>query len=327
MMNSRCISLFTILVCGLLPTGAYAAAESDKFPVKPIRIVVHVGPGGAADVYARALARAAEPFAGQPIIVENRPGGAGAAQMASLSHASPDGYTIGINTLTHLTGMLTNLKGLFSPTDFTWILQNQIDTHILLVNEDSPYQTYEQLVEGTKRSGRPLIVSGYGTIGSTAYIATHLFTQPKDIKFSWVSYGSSTDATSAMMGGHVQATVTNPGQAFQFIEAKRVRALGVLSPRRNKLLPQVPTFIEAGVSEGSNWYQVRGIYGPAGIPQDVQNALAEIFTKGMRDPNFLRYQEQAGLETETLGPKEYQQSLANQVELAKDALREAGVDK
>ncbi|CAM0557547.1 hypothetical protein EHLJMEHL_02639 [Vreelandella titanicae] len=318
--------MFAFTICSFTLMVAVDTHANEDFPSKPIKLVAHVGPGGAADVFARTLARAAEPIAGQPIVVENRPGGGGAAQMAVLTSAEPDGYTLGTNTLTHLTAMLTNLSGVFSPDDFSWIFESQTDSHTLIVKDDSQYASLDELVADARSGNISLTVGGYGSAGSTQNIAMQMVADAADITFDWIAYGSSTDAISSMLGEHVIAVMTNPGQAVQFIEAGRARALGVLSEERNALLPEVPTFAEAGYAEANtNWQQIRGIYGPAGIPEDVQMRIAEIFTEAMQTDEFLKYQAQAGLDSSLLGPKDYAKSISEKLELADRALTQAGI--
>jgi len=101
-----------------------AAQAKDAFPSKPITIIAHTGAGSSTDIFARELAKAAEPVFGQPVVVVNRPGGSGATQMALLREAKPDGYTLGVNTASHLTAMRTNLKGVYKWEDFSWITLN-----------------------------------------------------------------------------------------------------------------------------------------------------------------------------------------------------------
>src|SRR5690606_29861275 len=132
-------------------TASSARAAADDFPNKPITIVVHTGAGSSTDIFARELAHGAGKIFGKPVVVVNRAGGSGATQMALIKSADPDGYTVGVNTASHLTAMETNLKGIYKWQDFSWITLNQLDPYITVVAADSPYKTMQDLVAAGKK--------------------------------------------------------------------------------------------------------------------------------------------------------------------------------
>lgn len=310
------------IAAGLLAGAAFA---QDDWPQRPIEIVVQNAPGGASDIFARTLARSAEQTLGQPLVVVNRAGGGGAAQMAAVSSAKPDGYTIGINTLSHFTAMQTNLQGTFAPEDFSWIAMLQEDAHVLFVREDSPYQTFEDLVAGVKADGGTITAGGYGAIGSIAHIATKLVTDAADIEIDWVGYNASTEGITGLMGGHLQLAVANPGVVKEFAEANRVRILGVLADERSSTFPDVPTFAEQGYDADGAWQQIRGIYGPAGIPDDIRRKLADALIAAADTEEFKEYERQSAIEAAHLGPDEYAARVDELIELSTSGLKAAGI--
>jgi tripartite-type tricarboxylate transporter receptor subunit TctC len=312
-------------------TGLACVAQAEEsaadWPSKPIEIVVLNSPGGASDIFARHLARAAEPIFGQPVVVVNKPGGSGATQMNVVKSAKPDGYTIGVNTLSHFTALKTNLAGTFSKDDFDWISLLQEDSYLLFVNADSPYKTFGDLVSAVKAEGGAVNIGGFGAIGSTSNIATELVTNAAGIETNWISYKSSSDTVVAVLGGHVTVGSGNPGPIMEFLQAGRVRVLGVLANERSPVLPDVPTFAEQGIAVGGDWSQVRGIFAPKGVPEDIQEKIADAMKIAIQDPEYLNYQTTSGIVSKFLGPVEYRAYVDRLDTLAQEGLAAAGISQ
>lgn len=327
----KCHKFIKLAAAGTMLAGVFsflpAQAESvDSFPSKPITIVAHTGAGSSTDLFARELALAAEEVFGQPVVVTNRPGGGGATQMAILSSAKPDGYTVGVTTATHVTAMLTNLKGTYSPDDFAWIVLSQLDPYILAVHADSPYQSLDDIVKAAK-AGTNLKIGGYGAVGSAHNVHVNLFADAAGIPFTWVSYPGAGDATTAVLGKHIDVVSANPGGTLPFVEGKRVRVLGILNEERISSLPDVPTYAEAGYEVDTSWKQLRGIYGPKDIPMEIQEKLADGFFKAMQSPRFQAYMKQAALEQGTYGPKEFPEFIDSMGGTATKWLTKLGIIK
>lgn len=303
-------NIFVQKVLGLSLGVAYVFGASvvmaDEFPSKPITIIAHTSAGSATDLFARELAEAAGPVFDQPVIVVNRPGGGGATQMTAIRDAAPDGYTVGVNTATHVTNMLTSLKGKFDIEDFAWIIQVQTDPFILAVSSDSPYETLEELVEAGK-AGEKIRIGGYGAPGAAHNIAVNIFADNADLPFTWVNYPGAGDALTAALGQHVEAASGNPGGAMSFVEGGRMRVLGVMNEERIDAFPEVPTFMELGYGDDASWKQIRGLIGSKDIPAEIQEKLAEGFFEAMQSPRFKEYMKKSALEAGNLGPTEYPQ--------------------
>lgn len=322
----RYVQMFVIAAMASLVSFGVIAAP-DNFPSKPITIIVHTGAGSSTDIFARELAQAAGPVFGQPVVVVNRPGGSGATQMAAIKSAAPDGYTVGVNTASHLTAMRTNLKGVYKWQDFSWITLNQLDPYITVVAADSPYKTLKEFIEGGKKQGVNLKVGGFGTVGAAHNIAFNLLAHKANMPFSWVNYTGGPQAMTALLGKHIDAVNTNPGPALQFAAAGRVRILGILSENRAESLPEVPTYAEEGYPVDTTWKQIRGIYGPKNIPMDVQEKLADGFFKAMQAPAFKKYMSDSAQIAGDKGPKEYTKFIENLDGIASDWLQKLGISK
>ncbi|MCB1356875.1 MAG: tripartite tricarboxylate transporter substrate binding protein [Maritimibacter sp.] len=301
------------------------AAAEDWAPEGPVEFVLHTKPGGGVDVFSRTLAKELEPVIGQSIVVVNAPGGGGATQMAKMRVAKPDGLTLGVNTVTHFTGMLTNLRGTFSPDDFEWIALAQIDPILFFVAKDSELNSITDLVELAKTNGGEINIGGFGPVGSMQNIGMTMLEEAAGVKFNWVAFESTPDIIASVLGGHVDVGVSNLGPALTFFEADRLKGLGVLGEKRLGTLPDVQTFGEQGYDVDTNWLQVRGVFGPKGMPVELQQQIADAIHKAMATDSYQTYARAAGVEDSDFGPAEYSAFVKNLTALAEEQLSAAGL--
>ena len=302
-----------------------AASEEGWKPIGPVNFVLHTKPGGGVDVFSRTLAKELEPLIGQPIVVVNAPGGGGATQMAKVRAAAPDGLTLGVNTVTHFTGMLTNLRGTFSPDDFEWIALAQIDPIIFFVSKDSKLNSMTDLVELAKKNNGEVNIGGFGPVGSMQNIGTSMLESEAGVKFNWVAFESTPDIIAAVLGGHVEVGISNLGPALSFFEADRLKGLGVLGEKRLSTLPDMKTFGEQGYNVDTNWLQVRGVFGPKGMPLELQQKVADAIHTAMATDSYQKYARSAGVEDSDYGPVEYAAFVENLTKLAEEQLAAAGL--
>ncbi len=301
------------------------AAAEDWAPEGPVNFVLHTKPGGGVDVFSRTLAKELEPIIGQSIVVVNAPGGGGATQMAKMRVAKPDGLTLGVNTVTHFTGMLTNLRGTFSPDDFEWIALAQIDPIIFFVSKDSDLTSVTDLVEMAKANGGEVNIGGFGPVGSMQNIGMTMLEESAGVKFNWVAFESTPDIIAAVLGGHVDVGISNLGPALEFFEADRLKGLGVLGEKRLSTLPDMQTFGEQGYEVDTNWLQVRGVFGPKDMPLELQQQIADAIHKAMATDSYQTYARAAGVEDSDYGPVEYAEFVRNLTALAEAQLTAAGL--
>lgn len=317
---------FAMVCLATMTLAGTAQAESD-WPTGPVNVIMHTKAGGSSDVFIRTLAKSLEPIIGQPIVVINSPGGAGASQMARIRPAKPDGLTLGVNTLTHFTGMLTNLKGTFKLDDFSWIASAQEDPNLVFAREGSDIKNLDDLVAKAKQGDGEVNVGGFGPVGSTQSIAISMLENAAGVKFNWVAFNSTPDIIAAVLGGHVDVGVSNLSGTKTFFEAGRIQGVGVLAKKRMKGLPDLKTFAEQGYDADPNWIQVRGIFGPAGIPMETQQKIADAFHKAMRTEQYQNYARNSGVTDSWMGPKEYTEFVHQVSQLAERELEAAGIVK
>ncbi len=304
---------------------AQGAAAEDWAPEGPVEFVLHTKPGGGVDVYARTLAKELEPIIGQTVVIVNAPGGGGATQMAKVRTAKPDGLTLGVNTVTHFTSMLTNLRGTFSTDDFEWIALSQIDPILFFVSKESDLTSVTDLVEKAKANGGEVNIGGFGPVGSMQNIGMTMLEEAAGVKFNWVAFESTPDIIAAVLGGHIDVGVSNLGPALEFFEADRLKGLGVLGEKRLGTLPEMQTFSEQGYDVDNNWLQVRGVFGPKGMPVELQQQIADAIHKAMATESYQTYARASGVEDSDFGPVEYAEFVKNLNALAEEQLSAAGL--
>ncbi|MBA4206321.1 tripartite tricarboxylate transporter substrate binding protein [Pannonibacter phragmitetus] len=321
---------YSAFACGLaalaLSTPALAQDGGEWKPAGPVTLVLHTGPGGASDIFARTLARSLEPVIGQPLVIHNAQGAAGAKQMAVIRAAAADGLTLGVNTMSHFTAMQTNLKGTFAPEDFSWIAIFQFDPHVLMANPQSGMTSLSDLVEKAKASpDGQVTIGGFGSAGSVQHLAVSMLAKEAGFSVNWVGFNSTPEVITGLLGGYVDAAIANPGPALPFFEADRVVGLGILGHGRLESLPEVQTFAEQGFAVSPDWQQLRGLFGPPGIPEDLQEKIAAAFHKAQATEEFRNFETQSGVVSSTAGPAEYREYIKQMNEVAAETLKDAGL--
>lgn len=269
----------------LLTMGMGAAYGAPAFPSKPITLIVHSGAGGGSDIFARVLAAAndKEKFFPQPVVVENKPGGSGAAAFAYVAGKKKDPYYILTSVASFLTTPLMGQSPL-SYKDFTPIANFAFDENALVVNANSKYKSVKDIVTEAKANPQKLTVTG-SQAGAIESICTYQFEKAAGIKLNYISAGGGgTEPILQVLGGHIDMTVANPGEALELQRANKLRILAVFSEKRLALAPEIPTFKDLGynVTGAAN---NRGISAPGGIPEDARKVLeAGLFKYSKSEP-------------------------------------------
>jgi tripartite-type tricarboxylate transporter receptor subunit TctC len=278
MRRSEFLALASAAACAAFARGA--AAQS--FPSRPIEIVVPVAPGGGTDIVARAFAEVARKYLPQPMVVLNRPGASGAIGMQEVLNARPDGYKVGL-VYSDL-AILPGLKRVrFSSDDFHLIALLNADPGAVVVPVDSPWRSIEDMVAEAKR--RPGTVKlGNSGPGSIWHMAAAAMEDKVGAEFLHVPFTGSAPGLAALMGNHVEAVATSPGEASSYVQGGKMRILAVMAEERAAGFPQVPTLKERGfdVSVGV-W---RGLAVHRGTPAPVAAALTEVARRTAEDLAF-----------------------------------------
>lgn len=278
-----------ILLAFSFSLGIGTADGATTFPEKPITLIVHAGAGGGSDIFARILAAAndKEKFFSRPVVVENKPGGSGAVAFAYVAGKKKDPYFILTTVASFLTTPLMGRTPL-TYKDFTPIANFAFDENVLVVNANSKYKSVKDIVTEAKANPQKLTVTG-SQAGAIESVCTYQFEQAAGIKLNYVSAGAGgTGPILQVLGGHIDMTVANPGEALEMQKAGKLRILAVFSEKRLALAPEIPTFKDLGydVTGAAN---NRGISAPAGIPEDARKVLEAGLFKYTKGESWKKY--------------------------------------
>ena len=257
--------LFAVVVCFAFGTGT--ALGASKFPEKPVTIIIHAGAGGGSDIFARTMAAAIEKdkLLPQPIVVENKPGGSGGIAFAYVAGKKKDPYYL----VTAVTSFLTTPLMGMTPVglkDFTPIANFAFDEYMLMVNANSKYKSVKEIIADAKANPKKITVGGT-QLGSSDSICAYLIEKAAGVKFNYVVFNGGGEVNAALLGGHIDMAVSNPGEALELYKAGKVKLLGVFAEKRLAGAPDVPTMKEQGVN--AIYVQNRGLVAPADIPADA----------------------------------------------------------
>jgi len=291
---------FLAAVLAVLPV-APGDLWAQAFPVKPIRIVVPAAPGGGTDILARLLSPKLTEQFGQPIIIDNRAGGGTTIGTEHVARSAPDGYTMVIATTPHAINPTLLPRIPFDPIrDFTMISQLGLTQTVLVVHPSLPVKNVREFIALAK--ARPGQLTAGTAAGNSAYLAVELLKTMAKIDAVNIPYKGAGQALNDTVAGHVQFQVNTLLAALPFIQAGRLRAIGVCGVRRATALPDVPTVAETLKGfESSGWY---ALLGPAGMPRDVVNRIHDGFSKSLRNPDITRQLSGRGVEVVAGTPEE-----------------------
>lgn len=271
----------------LLAAAALLAAAlpcaAQPYPAKPILVVMPLQAGSAVDVMIRIVAQKMSEDMGQQIVIENQAGAAGSIGAERVKRAAPDGYTVGVLNDSILT-MIPNIRqvGYDSLKDFAPVGVVAAITWVMVVNNDLPAKTVGEFVALAKSRPGKIDYSSGGN-GSPQHVAMEAFKAATGIDVVHIPYRGATQAAVDVMSGRVQAHMGAVSIVQPYIKDGRMRALGVPSAARSPLLPDVPTFTEAGVP-GFEWRTWASFMVPLGTPAPVVERLNAEMVKAVNTP-------------------------------------------
>jgi tripartite-type tricarboxylate transporter receptor subunit TctC len=259
------------------------AAQAQQFPAKPVMLIVPWPAGGSTDIYFRKLGEITARHLGQPLVIENRPGGSGMNGPATMAKtAKPDGYTISQLAITAF--RVPHMQKVdWDPTnDFTYIIGLAGYTFGVVVKADSPFRTFQDLLAYARANPGKLSYATPGT-GTSLHLAMEEIAAKAGVQFLHVPFKGYGDGAIALMGGHVMVQVDSTGWAKQ-VDAGAQRLLATLGDKRTRW--GAPTVKELGVDTVSN--SPYGLVGPKGMPREVVKVLHDAFKKSLDDPEYLK---------------------------------------
>jgi len=325
-MTSRRLVLSAALAAGTLATlGMPSLAMAEGYPDKPVKLIVPFPPGGITDVIARSLSNHAQQAMGQPMIVDNRPGGGGVIATDLVAKAPADGHTVLLAAI----GQAVVNKHLFKKlpydpnADLAPVSLIAQGPNVLVVKASSPYRTVADLLAAAKKSPEAITFGTYGN-GSSPHLQAALLMQRTKSTFTHIPYKGSAPAMNDLLGGQTTFMFDSLITSLQHIRAGKLRALAVTSPKRSALLPDVPTFAEAGVPDFSfmAWY---GIHVPGKTPPKVIERLQREIEEFTHNPAVAKQFAEQGLELTSSSPAEYARFLASEDKTWGAVIQQAGI--
>lgn len=290
-----------------------ASSYAQTYPSKPLRIIVPFPAGGIVDLMARTLNDKLAAGLGQPVLVEARPGANGSIGTESVAKSDPDGHTMVLATLSHVTTPALTKTPWHPVKDFTGVVVMGHVANVAVVNPDLPVKTLREFIEYAKaRPGKINFINA--GVGTSQTMSTELFKRNTGIDLVGIGYKGFPPAIPDILSGQVQFSYMPFGVAAPHIRGGKLRALAVASPARSKLFPDVPTMAEAGHAESQvvSWY---AYLVPAATPRAVVTRLNAEFAKALADPEVIARIEKIGGDPLPAGkPEEVDAMLARELE-------------
>ncbi|OZI59568.1 Bug family tripartite tricarboxylate transporter substrate binding protein [Bordetella genomosp. 11] len=307
MNNHVFLSVCRILcISACVGVQANVAAAPSGFPEKPIRIIVPTNAGGSIDTIARILSAELSNQLKQPVIVENRTGASGMIAASTVAQAPADGYTLLMTHTGVLQADLLHKNASYRLSDLAPVAEVANTPVAFGVGIQVPVTDLQSFVALAKKEPEQLSYGSYGK-GSSAHIWAAQFSQHAGIQLIHVPYGGEIPALQDMLAGRTTSAWGAVGTYKQYADAHKIRILAVANPVRAILLPDVPTFIEAGYPEmnASGWC---GIFAPAATPKAVIDTISKavltaVHRKDVADRMIVTGQEPTGTDQETFGKR------------------------
>jgi tripartite-type tricarboxylate transporter receptor subunit TctC len=310
------------LACLIIAFSGALWAQGD-YPSRPIRLIVTVPPGGAADFIARLVGGKLGESVGQPVLVENRGGAGGTIAADAVAKAAPDGYTLLQNSITtHGVGPHLYTKLPYDPVkDFAAVSGLAVLPLIMAVNADLPPRSVQEMIAFSKTNAVNFASSGNG---GAPHMAAELFKSVTGAPITHVPYKGSGPAVADLVGGRVQIMFDAAPSLIAHIRSGKLRVLAAASAQRNRLLPEVPTFAELGHPQVavSLWY---GLLAPAGTPRPVIAKLNSELTKILESPEVRERLQGQGAEPMPGTPEAFASFMQEEMAKWAPVVKQAGV--
>jgi tripartite-type tricarboxylate transporter receptor subunit TctC len=310
-MNRR---LTLALLSALTALTTFGAQAQSNWPNRPVKFIIPFPPGGTTDIVGRVVADRIGQFLGQPLVIENRGGGGGSIGAEAVAHATPDGYTIGMATVSTMgTNPAATPRIGYDPLrDFMPITNLAAVPNVVAVYPGVPARNMAEFLTLLKAQPGKFSYATSGT-GGIAHMLGELFKATTGTDLVHVPYRGSGPAINDVLGGQVPVLFDNLPSSMQYIQAGRMRALAIAAPRRLEALPNVPTFAELGLKEVNDeaWY---GLVAPAKSPAIAIQKLHDAAVKTLALPDVIERLQQQGAQPVGNTPEEYARQIKAEYE-------------
>ena len=309
--SPKCALLAALAATCLCAVAGPLHAQA-AYPVKPIRIIAPVQPGGGVDLVARTIADRLGRALGQSIVVDNQSGGGGVVGSMATARAAPDGYTLMVGYVgTHGTNPAVRKLPYDAIRDFTPIAMVGGTPNILIVPPALPVNTLAEFIQYAKKHPGKLSYGSSGQ-GTLTHLAMEQLKIAADMDLVHVPYRGIGPAFTDILGGQTQAMFPGLAAALPHIRAGKVKPLAVTGQNRHPLVPDVPSFAELGYRDftGVQWY---GIVGPANLPQPIVKRLNDEINRLLESPDLRERLSGEALEPMPMSPEQFGQYIRDDI--------------
>jgi tripartite-type tricarboxylate transporter receptor subunit TctC len=322
-MVTRRASLVFTGALGALSLAGRAIAQG-KYPDQPVKLVVALPAGGSVDLIARMLGQKLSTALGQPFVIDNRAGGSGQIGMPFVAKAAADGYTLTVSPASFLTTNKSVFKSLpYDPeADFMPVSRLVNQPMVLIVKDKQKYPTVAALIAAAKAGPGKITYASSGD-GSPQHLGGLLFEARTQTKLLHVPYRGGALAINDTIAGTVDAMFAVMPEAVPHVQSGKLHALGVMSPTRSPVFPQVPTMAEGGVAD-LNLSAWMALLAPAKTPRPIIDQLNRAVQAAF-DPEMRAKLAESGIEVSTNTPEDVQRLIARDIKIHADLVKAAGL--
>jgi tripartite-type tricarboxylate transporter receptor subunit TctC len=307
----------------LIPTAA--DAQLAGYPAKPVRVIAPFPAGGPVEVLARVFTTRLVETMGQPFVIENRAGASGTIGTDVVAKAPRDGYTILVNNCSYSSNVAYYKKLPYdSMADLAPITQLDVTSgNLLVVHPSVPARSVKEFIALAKARPGQLNYASAG-VGSPQHVSGAVFASMAGIQLTHVAYKGNPPAFSDVVGGHVELMFVSPSVGRPYVQAGRLRALGIAGPRRLPTLPDVPTIMETGLTDYSVicWH---GMWFPAGVPAEIVRRMNAELVKALATPEVRNYLAEADYFPVGNSPEEFAEFIRKDIALQAVIAKTVGI--
>ena len=319
----RIAALAATIAAGLA-FGLPAAAQQGDWPSRPIKLVIPFATGGATDIVGRLAGQSLSRELGQPVVPDNRTGAGGTIGAAAVAKAPPDGYTLGMATVsTHVTNPVLMQLAYDPDKDLVPIVQIAAVPFVLVVHPGVPAKTFQEFIALLKANPDKYNYSSAGT-GGINQITCETLLSATGTAMTHVPYKGAGAALSDLLGGQVQASCDQTSSTLTHIQAGKLKALAVAAPARLPSIPDVPTFLELGYPELNSmaWY---GLMAPGSTPQPIIDRLNTTMNRIIQTREFREALDATNSIPLGGTQAEFQKAIASEIERVRAVVKARGI--
>lgn len=299
-------------------------SQAARYPSKPITMLVGWPAGGATDLLARSLAEAAKRHFDQPVVVVNRPGGAGTIASAEIATATPDGHTILLQVIAPLVVQPHIRKLPYSVTDMIPVVHLGRNPTTIGIRADAPWKSPAEFVEAARRDPGKIRIAAPG-VGTIPHLNAVLLTGWAKVSATFVITTGGAMSVASLLGGHVEAIAQHYSDYVAQAEAGRIRPLGVFSDERNPLFPAVPTFKESGYNITGEVFNFMVV--PKGTPEQARTYLHDRFRRALAEPALAEWAKKSLYTLEYLNAEETERRIRYWDKIYADVIKHLGISE